>query len=105
MADKSSGPKENSPPSAQGISKIEAVRRAMDQLGKEGTPTKIQEFVKKRFGLEITKGHISVCKNEIRKQTAGKKKPPAARGQASNGKKVRTPPAGITKIEAIQQAQ
>ena len=65
------------------ISKIEAVRRALASLGKAALPDAIKEFVKKRYGLDMTKDHVSVCKTEIRRQASAKKKPaltkPAAR--------------------------
>jgi hypothetical protein len=57
------------------ISKIDAVRKALAALGKDGTPTRIQEYVKKAFGLEMTMGHISNCKS-----TLMRKKPKKATG-------------------------
>jgi hypothetical protein len=63
------------------IKKIDAVRKALAALGKEGTPTKIQEYVKKTFGLDMTIGHISNCKSTLMrkksKKTMGVKVPAA----------------------------
>jgi hypothetical protein len=64
------------------ISKIDAVRKALAALGKDGTPTRIQEYVKKTFGLEMTMGHISNCKSTLMrkksKKATGLKAPAAA---------------------------
>jgi len=56
-----------------GIGKIEGVRRALKELGPDAKPGEIQGFVKKRFGIEMTKDHISVSKGDIRRQAAKKK--------------------------------
>lgn len=61
------------------ITKIEAVRRALASLGKSALPDAIREFVNKRYGLEMTRDHVSVCKTEIRRQLSGKKRPPRPR--------------------------
>jgi hypothetical protein len=42
-----------------GISKMDAVRQAIKEFGRDASPTKIQEFVKTKFGLEMTTGHVS----------------------------------------------
>ena len=57
MADKTNG----------GITKIEAVSRALGKLGKDASRPDIQKFVKDNFRLDITPDHISACKGELRK--------------------------------------
>ena len=55
------------------ISKIDAVGKALAQLGDDASRPDIQAFVKKAFGLDIGLDHISNCKNELQKR-AGKGK-------------------------------
>jgi hypothetical protein len=45
--------KEKTNPQAGGINKMEAVRRAMGELGNAATRTEIQKFVQERFGIEM----------------------------------------------------
>lgn len=55
------------------ITKFEAVRRALDALGKKAKPADIQTFIKDNFNLEITLGHAKTNKGKILR-AAGKKK-------------------------------
>jgi hypothetical protein len=48
-----------------GISKQEAVRRALAELGNDAKPAVIRGFVKDRFGIEMGADHISTAKGEI----------------------------------------
>ena len=79
---------------AGGISKVDAVRKALAALGKEGMPGNIQEYVKKTFGLDMTLGHISNCKSELmrkKSKKAAKMKAVSAEpasAQATGGKAV-----------------
>jgi hypothetical protein len=50
------------------ISKIDAVRKALEELGKKAKPGAIQEFVKEKFGLEMSMSHVSNCKTHLRKK-------------------------------------
>jgi hypothetical protein len=64
-----------------GMTKQDAVRQALSELGKDAMPTKIKGFVKERFGLEMTTDHISTAKSDILRRAGGKgksvaKKPP-----------------------------
>jgi len=90
------------------VSKIEGVRRALKELGKNAKPSAIQAFVKEHFNIDMTKDHISVSKGEIRRQAARKKKkaktmkkapgkPRATKAKAAAKGK------GLTKIEAIRR--
>jgi hypothetical protein len=79
MADKTNnaGPK-------GGLTKIEAVKRALSKLGRDASRPDIQKFVKGNYGLQITLDHISTCKGELRKRkgpakTAVAQQPAAAK--------------------------
>ena len=47
------------PKAAEPITKFEAVRRAMEELGKDAPRARIQELAKEQFGLELTPKHVS----------------------------------------------
>jgi hypothetical protein len=47
------------------MTKIDAVRRALDELGLTAPTSALQEFVKKRFGLAMTLGHVKNAKGKI----------------------------------------
>jgi hypothetical protein len=56
------------------ITKMDAVRRGLDELGPEAKPTALREFVKNRFGLDMTLGHVKNYKGKIvrKARTEGK---------------------------------
>jgi hypothetical protein len=90
------------------MTKKEAVRRALDELGRDAMPLRIKGFVKDRYGIEMSNDHVSVCKREILKE-AGPANPPAAKpaAQPSAANKTgpkKVPAAGITKQEAVRRA-
>jgi hypothetical protein len=62
--------------SPTGISKIDAVRSALKELGNDAMPGKIQDFVKEKFGLEMSTGHVSNYKSHLLKKKGkrGRKK-------------------------------
>jgi hypothetical protein len=55
------------------ITKVEGLRRALAKLGQDARTEEIQAFLKKRYGIEMTRDHIYVSKGDIRKQEAKKK--------------------------------
>jgi hypothetical protein len=55
--------------------KMEAVRRALQKLGKKALPTEIQDFVKTNFGLELTTKLISVYKTTLTKKSRKRGRP------------------------------
>src|SRR5262249_47348832 len=55
-----------------GITKQEAVRRALSALGKAASAKDIQKYVKETFGFEVTIEHIYNAKSNARER--GKKK-------------------------------
>jgi hypothetical protein len=73
-----------------GMTKQEAVRRALSELGNDAKPTEIKGFVKERFGIEMTTDHISTAKSDIRRKAGRKgksvaKKPPQVQSAAAKG--------------------
>jgi hypothetical protein len=67
---------------------MEAVRRGLDELGKEATPAAIQEFVRRRFAVDISAKVASVYKGKItagkgRRGRPGRKKGTAGRAEAA----------------------
>src|SRR3954447_9138571 len=74
-------------PSNEGaISKADAVREALS-AGKE-SPDEGVEFIKDRFGIEISKTHFSSSKSKFKRKEQGKpslvkKKAPTARASSS----------------------
>jgi hypothetical protein len=75
MADKTTHqPASPAPGKPNGLTKMDAVRTALAQLGKSAKPLKIQEFVKAQFGVEMSTEHISNCKGEILRRKSGAKK-------------------------------
>jgi hypothetical protein len=88
-----------------GMTKKEAVRQAMAHLGPDAKPTQLRGYVKDTFGIDMTLGHVSVTKRDIRNEAAGKK----PRGQRSVARQVQpTPPTraspgiGLDDIEAVK---
>jgi hypothetical protein len=81
------------------LSKKEAVRQVVATLGMDASPTEMQKEIKERFGIEMTTGHISTTKGELRRE-GGKKK------SRSKPKPAAQPPAGekLTKNEAVYRA-
>ena len=52
------------------VTKIEAVRRAMEVLGKQATPNELRAEVKKTFAIDMTVEHAKTCRNLIRRREA-----------------------------------
>jgi hypothetical protein len=77
MADKSNPPKAG----GSGISKKEAVRRALQKLGRDAKPAQIQPYIKQTFGFDMTPGHITTAKGEILRGKGGPGKPAAPQEQ------------------------
>jgi hypothetical protein len=58
-----------------GISKQEAVRQALADLGRDATPTQMQGHIKEKFGIEMTTNHISTAKGQILRKKPRKTAP------------------------------
>ena len=80
-------PKKNS----QGISKQEAVRRALGELGRDAKPTQMQGWIRDRFGIDMTTDHISTSKGHILRKEGGKGR---RKGKGRVAPKGPTPQAG-----------
>jgi hypothetical protein len=59
------------------ITKVEAVRHALAQLGQDAPNDAILAFLKKRFGFEMTIDHLYVVKSDLRRREGAGKKPAA----------------------------
>jgi hypothetical protein len=78
MAKKKNGPaaavaSQPSEAGGKGITKMEAVRRALEELGSDAKRSAIQGFLRERFGIEMSPDHISNYKSDIRRGRGGKK--------------------------------
>jgi hypothetical protein len=56
---------------AGGITKIEAVWRALGDLGSEAKAAQIQQYIKDKFGIDMSVDHITTNKGKIRRGEAG----------------------------------
>src|SRR5947209_698225 len=63
------------PTNGAGMSKMEAVRRALAQLGREAKPLQIKDYIKSEFGIEMGADHISTYKGDILKKAGRRSKP------------------------------
>jgi hypothetical protein len=103
-----------------GMTKVEAVRQALAELGPDAKPTQIQGHVKQKFNIDMSRDHVSVTKRQILNKAAGKKKPgkagakklpaqasaarqagPAVPPQATAAKRA-SPSIGLDDIEAVK---
>src|SRR4051794_31513549 len=55
-----------------GMTKLEAVRRALAKLGNEAKPTEIQGYVKKEFNIDMSTDHISTSKGAVQRAARAK---------------------------------
>jgi hypothetical protein len=82
MATMTSGTAAPKKAQANGISKMEAVRRALAELGQDATRTEIQSFVKERLGIEMNADVVSTYKAHIARKAA--KTTPVSAAAAQN---------------------
>ena len=54
----------------KGISKMEAVRRALDRLGADAKPLKMKPYIQKKFGINMNANMISSYKSSVNKKEA-----------------------------------
>jgi hypothetical protein len=100
------------PPSAgeTPITPIEAVRRAVDELGPIAPRSRLQAYVKEKFGITLTGSQIATAKEEVLRHPTGKTAAPAAGRKEPARKATRAPakPAargeGATRGEAGRRA-
>jgi hypothetical protein len=60
------------------ITKKEGILRALAELGNGATPSEIRDFVKERFGLEVSPSHASATKGEALRGAGGASAPQEA---------------------------
>jgi hypothetical protein len=104
----------NGPKAAQakGISKMEAVRRALAHFGRDAAPSQMQPWIKSEFGIAMTPSHISAYKGKLLAKARGNGRPaakaaapkPAAAASAAAPKTGAAPANGISKIEGVKRA-
>jgi len=58
-----------------GISKMEAMRRALAELGNNAKPLQMKDYIKSHLGVEMSPDHISNYKSKLLKEGRTKKKP------------------------------
>ena len=81
MAEKTNSPAPKKPPA--GITKMDAVRKALTELGSDARPLQIVGFVKDRFGIDMTPDHVSNYKSSILTSEPGKYRPAATKAPAA----------------------
>src|SRR5262245_23897671 len=69
------------------MTKMDAVGKALAELGNDAKPAAIQAYVKDRFGMEMSADHAKTAKNILLRRAAGKggsaaKKSPGKKTQA-----------------------
>jgi hypothetical protein len=67
---------------AEKITKQEAVRRALKELGNDAKPAQMRGWIRDTLGIEMTADHISTSKGAILRKQAGKGKSSAKRAAA-----------------------
>jgi hypothetical protein len=93
--------------STDGISKMEAVRRAIAALGKDAKPNDILGHLKSEFGLEISYDMASTYKSAVLKKMKGRrgrkpgKKPEAVAAPANGQSPASISLEDITAVKAL----
>jgi hypothetical protein len=59
---------------AEKITKQEAVRRALAELGNDAKPAQMKGWIKERLGIDMTADHISTAKGDILRKAGVKRK-------------------------------
>jgi hypothetical protein len=83
-----------------GLTKVEGVRRALRALGKQAKPLQIQDFVKKRYHLDIATSLISFYKKDL----ARKERKKAQQQQTQQTTPKPTAPKPAAKKPAVPKA-
>jgi hypothetical protein len=65
-----------------GMTKLDAVRRALEAMGSDAKPLAIQSYLKDRLGMEVKTNLISVYKKDLARRA---KKPVAQEATAKKG--------------------
>jgi hypothetical protein len=52
---------------------MEAVRRALDELGQDATPKDLQRHIKERYAINMTPEHVSTYKSSLLRKKKGRR--------------------------------
>jgi hypothetical protein len=74
-------------PGGKAASKMDAVRQALGELGKDAKPRDIQQHVKERYGIDMTLQHISTYKSSLLRKRRGRR----SRKRRAEGEQAATP--------------
>jgi hypothetical protein len=88
-------------PATSGITKQEAVRRALAALGKMALASDIQKYVKETFNLDMTIDHIYTAKSSVLGKGKKKARKPAVK-QPPAPEPIAGTPAGGIRLEDIE---
>ncbi len=80
-------------------SKMDRVREAMKELGKDAKPQAIKDWLATKYKLDVEKGMISAYKNKIGKESAAKKAAKVA------GQPARSTAAVVSQVQANGHTQ
>jgi hypothetical protein len=86
-----------------GMSKAEAVRRAIADLGPDAKPARLQAHIRDKYGIEMTGGHVKVEKQKYFKRLRKSGEAPAGKTRPKAASR-RAPAGGISKAEAVRRA-
>jgi hypothetical protein len=59
---------------AEKLTKMEAMRRALADLGRDAKPAQLRGWVKEKFGIAMSADHVSTYKGTILRKKSGKRK-------------------------------
>ncbi len=86
-----------------GMTKAEAVRKAIGDLGPEAKPAQLQGHIKTKYGIDMTAGHVKVERQKYFKKE-GAAEPTVQPSAASKTEPKKAPAAGMSKREAVKRA-
>jgi hypothetical protein len=73
---------------------MDAVRRALDELGKDAMPKDIQRHIQERYGIAMTPEHVSTYKSSLLRKRKGR------RGRRPKGEGAPAPASSAARREA-----
>src|SRR5260370_40177788 len=76
---------ETSKSNDKGITKMEAVRRALGRVGADAKPLKRKPYIQKKFGINMDANRISSYKSAVNKKEASQSRPSRRVGLGAAG--------------------
>ena len=70
---------------AEGMSKMDAVRQALSDLGKDAKPLELQPYIKQSFGIDMSVDHVSTYKSQILRKKGKRRGRKPAGQESANG--------------------